>query len=737
MSQATAIGLHFGTDVIFTFGPYAPVYTRLYHPATDVMMLSAGLYLALAYWVTAFLALRRGPRIWTFGYVVFMAGGLYFPDPLLFSLPLLLGLAMWDGVHPDQGWLLRGKRGALHLALLFAPLGLLPLIKGSLLVLCCAVALLCVALAVARRQRGLAVACLLGPLSGLIFFWLLAGQPILTLPTYITSMLPIIAGYSEAMAYPGVLRETAAFLIAGAALGWAIGRHPFEAQHAKWFFGTLYAVYLFLAFKAGFVRHDGHAAIAASSLVMAALALPLIVGSRTAVAGVALSVLSWVWIDYHYMHTSVSAFAGNVSSTYRSTWNGASLRLSTPVWPRNDFDAALDELRIKSELPRLPGSTDIYSYQQSDLIASGNHWSPRPVLQSYSAYTPVLAELNRQHLLGSKSPNNILFRVETIDGRLPALDDGPSWPTLLARYRPMSVLSDAVLLRKLDAMPISSAANATPLVSGEFKFGEAVSIPAEQGKIFVQMDIKPSLLGRLAGLAFRTDRLQLTVKLQGGESKTFRLVSGMARAGFIVSPLVENNDEFLMLYGDKSLMAHKRVESITLDTSSGTTLLWSSTYRVRLDQLPVTPPADVATMLKFDRFTAAPMPVATSTVQCEGVIDSINSGPPAASIDARGLLRVQGWMTLLPAPRHSASQLYVVLTDANGAQKFAPAHVITRPDVAVHFQQPELRDSGYQLNADLSEMRGDYRFGLAVEQQGQLYHCPQPTLQVSIGHAKP
>lgn len=739
MSQATAMGLHFGTDVIFTFGPYAPVYTRLYHPATDVMMLSASLYLALAYWLAGFLALRRGPRHWVLGYVVFMAGALYFPDPLLFSLPLLLGLTVLGGVHPDHGWLLRGKRAPVYLALLFAPLGLLPLVKGSLLVLCCAVALLCAALFVSLRQRLLAAACLLGPLTALLLFWMLAGQPVGVLPAYLTSMLPIIAGYTEAMAYPGVLREAAAFLIASAVLAWAIGRHPFKALHAKVFLGALYAVYLFLAFKAGFVRHDGHAAIAASALVLAALALPLVLRSRLVIAGVALSLLAWVWIDYHYMHTSASAFAGNVSATYRGAWNGAALRLSTPAWPRNDYDAAVQALRAQAGLPRLPGSTDIYAYQQSDLIASGNQWSPRPVMQSYSAYTPALAELNRQHLLGPGAPDNVVFRVETIDGRLPALDDGASWPALLAGYRPVNLLGDAVLLRKTGAQPVTASAKFTPLAAGEYRFGEKVAVPAAQGRIFVQMDIKPSLLGRLAGLLFRTDRLQLTVKLQGGESKTFRLVSGMSRAGFILSPLVENNNEFLMLYGDNALLDQKRIESISLGTSSGKTLLWTGTYRVSFGLLPTPTPApvDVAAMLNLDHFAAATAPLTAGTAQCEGVIDSINGGPPAGNIAARGVLRMQGWLTLLPAPRHTASQLYVVLTDAEGRRQYAPARAMQRPDVAGHFNQADLAGAGYSLYADVSALHGAYTLGLAVEQDGKLAHCERYRLPIKLEQSAP
>src|ERR1700733_7882187 len=39
MNQGVAQGLIFGKDIVLTYGPYASVYTELYHPATDKIMI--------------------------------------------------------------------------------------------------------------------------------------------------------------------------------------------------------------------------------------------------------------------------------------------------------------------------------------------------------------------------------------------------------------------------------------------------------------------------------------------------------------------------------------------------------------------------------------------------------------------------------------------------------------------------------------------------------------------------
>jgi len=588
MNQAVATGMHFGTEVNFTFGPYAPIYTHLYHPAIDGLVLAVNLYLGVAYSLAAFLAFRHGPRIWVLVYAIFLAGTAFFRDPLLFSLPLLLALALWNAVFFEQRWLMRTRLGPLYLALLFAPLGLLPLVKGSLLLLCAVVSSLCAALLASFGRRALGAACLLGPLAAMPAFWMAAGQPAAALPAYFASMLPIISGYSEAMALPGMPLDITAFLATSVLLLRAIALHPLPARRARIFLGVLYLLFLFLAFKAGFVRHDGHAVIAAGALVLAAIALLLLLPSRDARSGVFASLLAWLLISSGYTRIGPDALADRFSEPYRQAWQGARLRMSAPNWPRDDYDAALLALHASALLPRLQGSTDIYSYRQADLLATGAQWSPRPVIQSYSAYAPILAERNRQHLLGPRAPDNVIFRVETIDGRLPSLDDGASWPVLLAGYRPERLLGDAVLLRR-SAAPQAAL---MPLQASERRFGETVALPAAPGRIFAQMEINPSPLGRLAGLLFHPDQLQLTVTLRDGRSKTYRLVSGMARSGFVLSPLVEDSKEFLLLYGDNALLDGKRVASITLGTSSGKTWCWENAYRIVFSQLPPRPGVD-------------------------------------------------------------------------------------------------------------------------------------------------
>jgi hypothetical protein len=575
LEQGMANGLVLGRDLVFTFGPYSSVYTRSYHPATHTLMMFASLYLALSFTWTLGLFIGACRRAWLAGLLLMMVGMVYFNDTILFMLPLLVGLQVflrWQRSDSNQAgapWML---------VLLFAPLGLLPLVKGTLLVLCAMVTVLSAGFLWAQRRRALGAVCLLTPAVALVLLWCASGQPLAALPDFVAGMMAIVSGYNDAMSYYGVLRESLPFVVAMLTMLWAIARLQALEQRAKVFLFLLYGGVLFITFKAGFVRQDVHAMIASTTLLMAAIALNMVLADRRVLVATAVVMLPWLVIDHNYANTTPAKVVHTVGRQVAAAWDGTLQRLRQPDWPRPQFDAAVAGLRAQAALPVLTGRSDIYSYNQSWLIASGNQWAPRPVPQSYSAYTPALAERNRQFLLGAEAPRNIFFRVETVDSRLPSLDDGPSWPVLLANYRPAGMQNGMLILKQRDAGHYKAPAT---LPASTHRFGDVVPVPAAAAW-FVQFDIKPTLLGRVLALVFRTSQLRLHVTTADGEQQDYRLIGGMARAGFVLSPLVENTADFAALYDNAARLHERRVLSVRLSTARGFQWLWQDNYQIAL-----------------------------------------------------------------------------------------------------------------------------------------------------------
>jgi hypothetical protein len=509
MNQATAQGLSFGEEMIFTYGPYASIATKSYHPSTDCMMVSGSLYLALSYWGCFVRLMKNVPWRWILVFCGILAGIMYLRDALFFSIALLVGLLIFKILFLEEGRLFKRKLAPLYVALLFAPFGLLPLIKGTLLILCGAITVLCSVVFIASRQSILAITCLFSPLVSMIFFWLLSGQSAEDLPNYFMSMAHIASGYSEAMAVTGNTLEVILYVVASAFVLLTIILQRRISHTSTIFLFCTYFVFLFLSFKGGFVRHDGHAIMSGTSILIAAVLLPFSGKSRMILPVLVLAIISWAYIDSHYMKTSTEHVFHNFKSTYSSAWRGLQHRIQDRNWPEQEFDATVKGLRGQASFPVLPGTTDIYSYNQAYLIASGNTWSPRPVLQSYSAYTPALAEINRKHLLGKQAPDNIIFSVEPIDGRIPSSEDGASWPILMRNYRPTRLENNFLFLEKKENLP--EIDDPVMLKSELAVFGEKVLLPHSGQPVFAQIEIEPTLLGRLVNIFFKPSQLQITL----------------------------------------------------------------------------------------------------------------------------------------------------------------------------------------------------------------------------------
>ncbi len=67
--------------------------------------------------------------------------------------------------------------------------------------------------------------------------------------------------------------------------------------------------------------------------------------------------------------------------------------------------------------------------------------------------------------------------------------------------------------------------------------------------------------------------------------KQFRIIAGMAKSGFVLSPLIENTTEFELLYGENDLLDNKQVKSLVITPRNGKTMLWNNEYMVTFSQI--------------------------------------------------------------------------------------------------------------------------------------------------------
>jgi len=587
INQAIANHLAIGKDAIFTAGPYSAIYTHLFHPATNQMILLGGLYFSLCCCLCLTLLNQNIKLRWGFIFLAMLVI-LDIGDSFYIAYPLIASLVVFRICfpHPTAGMInIPNRILAIFLFLIFSIFGLLPLIKGSLLIPCIAsLAISCFTLLRVKKNI-LAAIIAISPIPTLLFFWIEAQQSLADLPTYFASMSQVISGHNEAMSVEiGGSANMIAYGIMSASILYVIFCEKSLALFARFLLAAPVAIFLFICFKGGFVRHDethNWSYCAASGLIVALL-LPFIFEYRIpnflrnlniALLPV-IAVIIYAFIYQGRFPSPSQAFENIINQA--KTYQNLKERIFNQDQLAQEFAARIAVLKDKAALPILEGRSDIYPVDQSDLISSGNIWAPRPVFQSYLAYTQKLAQLNADYLLSENAPQNIFFKIASFDERVPALDDGLSWPILLQNYQPIKMVKEFLLLQKKSTDPVVRK----NISSREYKFGEIVEIPNSANKvIFAEFEIELTLIGRLFAALFRPSQLQMVVTLSDGSKKVFRIHSITTKAGFIISPLVENTEEFHSLF-NKDFFGNKTVKSLTISNRAAHNFFWKSRYKI-------------------------------------------------------------------------------------------------------------------------------------------------------------
>jgi len=714
MSYAVDHGLQIGTDIIFTFGPLSNIYTGFYSPIYDTSYALVSLYLAISFFAglyCLFYVQKRFVPLLTCAGIIFFWGA--FKDSFMMVLPFLLPLTLIFEALPNE----RGRKLKNYLFIILLPaVGVLPLIKLSVIVACIACVGLSSALLAYRRRFLLAAATCFIPLLSCVLAWVAFGQKPNLLINYFSNSLPIIAGYTEAMAVYQGLAVAIVYLIGAAILMygvWSVKRNSFLLSALT---VLLMAIYLFLNFKAGFVRDDGHAVISGVALMLISLILwPALQSLR----GLGFTCIAFcIGLFVACVNTSFSP-AQRWNHAYHNALanlEGLTLRIGSPGELARRFDQQMARVLEGSDFSGVSGSADVYSYGQTALISSGADWKPRPVFQSYSAYTPQLLEINADHLSSKQAPENIFFGIQSIDGRLPSLEDGLSWPSILSMYSPVRLSGNYLVLKRVsDKAPVFNEIK----ISME-SFDKPIELPEYSGNLYMTADIQQTFPGKLKSALFKPSFLLARFTFVNGQTKEYRIISGMTKTKFMVSPLIQNNKDFLMLFSDENLNEAGKVKSISFSAPGAGGMVWKNEFKVSLYSSQSPARDTVSGILGIVQpKTVENLP----SMPCTGVIDSLEGSPITGEGRNVGKhLAVRGWIT--PSVQSYPEDGKAVILLKGPQKEFAfDMQSSSRPDLAKHFESPSMVNAGYDAILDMRELHGSFDVGLGFVKNGAISAC--------------
>ncbi|HEY0179048.1 MAG TPA: hypothetical protein VGC30_05390 [Dokdonella sp.] len=550
LNEAVAQHRVFGRDFVFSFGPLAALYTRAYHPATDALALAGAAIVALAAWGGC-LVVARPRRRWLVALLPLLVAASELRDAAYMLVALLLPFAAFatgpggvpSAAAPEPVRPRRWPRGLAFAALAVAN-GLLPLSKASFGVLVAGEGALALVLLLRQRRRALAAAVVALGLVALAAGWLAAGQPLAALPAFFVAEWPVVAGFGEAMSAHGAYAAAVCWIVAAALVAalFFLGYGWRRAQGGLVWLAL--CLYLFLAFKAGFVRQDGHERLSAAALPTIALLGALVLPARGAALGALVAIVGWFAVERSSAEFGLERIGVRVHAAADDALDGLALRLRRPSPLPRRFAEANAAIRRAEPLPPVDGSADVYPDELAALFAAGLPWAGRPVPQSYSVFTAPLAALDAAHLAGAEAPRHVFFEVAPIDGRLPTLEDAASWPVLLSDYALQERAG-----RFLHFVRVADGAGPAPLPLATLRadVGVAIEVPAADAPVWAAIELRPTLLGRLVAQLFRLPRVELELSLDDGRTLVHRYVPAMGRDGFLLSPYLGTNDDVVAL----------------------------------------------------------------------------------------------------------------------------------------------------------------------------------------------
>jgi hypothetical protein len=578
--EAGSGDIAWGTDFVYTIGPLGDLYTGAWSPESSWLIPVIGIIYCTIVAALVNELLRPHPWWTTPLAALLITSGIFARDTIYLLPPYVLAmLVLSDRPRAES---LAPTRRLWWLALAAVPAGLLPLVKLSGTPIAVLSIGFCVLVLARRRDWSRAVVVLIVPGASLVVAWLLVGQPVGSLWEWARTSGMVVSGYSQALAQPGPFVYVVIFVACAAlvTLGVMARLEPSPGRLDRVAFAGLTAATCFLAFKAGFVRQDGHVLIAASSLLAVAVIAACRLPRLTAAAVSAVGVLAWVAMA----HAASASAPGIVSDGLRHAWLEAPQSAVDRVFRTGRlearYQAAEDAVRRDPRMPQVStgGTYDLYTSELSFLFAQGVDWSPRPAVQSRTAYTPGLAERDRQHSESGERPDHLLVRFDLRDGVWAQMGDGASWLSMARWY---DYGDEAGQYVRLDVRQEPRAVEYGSMRTEAVQLGRDLTLETPPGwdGLVASIQLDSSWRGRLVSTLLRSSPVEITERLDDGSRFTRRFLPQLGSVEVVVSPHVNSAAALASLIDPNSPSREQR-EAESIRFRADTPADWEQTVTI-------------------------------------------------------------------------------------------------------------------------------------------------------------
>ncbi|MEH1797323.1 hypothetical protein [Nostoc sp.] len=402
-------------------------------------------------------------------------------------------------------------------------------------------------------------------------------SPLLT--NYLKGSLEISSGYSSAMSIVGSYWELG-FAIVGLVMVLLILIQLMREEFLG--LGLALAFTLWMSFKHGYVRQDGHVHFFIQSLlIISSIAIIKLRNRFKLLKKITLIYLFSIISIYclaptYFGQPSVNmAFSIgqifspiNVINKVSALLNPEKLRLNI----NNNSNLELSKVRLPDKVLQVLNNhaVDIIPWEISMVESNKLNWQPRPIFQSYSAYTKFLDSTNLSSI-SSKSPDYIIYNFTAIDNRHPFFDEPSTFSYIACNYKLSSELNELIntpalinliVLQKRDRNICSSSIKTKELL---LKWNQSTKLTDTSSLVRASIKFEYSLLGKIYKTIFRAPLVNINIDFKDASHSSFRIIPENSENGIIISHLpLNDNQAFSFFQGH----LNQRVQSFKFSTSN-------------------------------------------------------------------------------------------------------------------------------------------------------------------------
>lgn len=202
-------------------------------------------------------------------------------------------------------------------------------------------------------------------------------------------------------------------------------------------------------------------------------------------------------------------------------------------------------------------TVDIFPWDISYLIENNLNYKPRPIIQSYSAYTQYLQQLNYDSYIND-GPEYIIYDYESIDRRYPFGDETKLSMLIVKNYSIADSFesngrSRLLLKKRSDAIkPLNIELVETRTFDIKDRF------PIVEGTNMVKVHVKYHSAGRKAAMLDRPPAIDLCVYISNGHEFVYKTSMELLKAGQKSDKMVVTLKDLVTL-----LVSEEDLDSIT------------------------------------------------------------------------------------------------------------------------------------------------------------------------------